>query len=120
MVTGQDARWNYMAVPDTPTSGYVGNAEFAIRARVRWEDGRRAQLGWWVWFDAPRGRSVADWKVEQIPLVDWLVSKSTPKLSAVQTAAVANPDRELAVWGTDRVFGFPEMLPGLTPGLGHK
>ena len=62
----------------------------------------------------------ADWKVEQIPLVDWLVSKSTPKLGAVQTAAVANPDRELAVWGTDRVFRFPEMLPGLTPGLGHK
>lgn len=120
MVTSQDDRWNYIAVPDTPTGTYVGTAEFAIRARVSWADGRRAQLGWWVWFDAPRGARVTDWQVEQTPLVDWRVSESKAKLGAVETAAVADPDRELAVWGTSTVFRFPPMLPGLTPGLGRK
>lgn len=119
MVNQHGARWSYMAVPDTPTGGYVGTAEFAIRARVRWADGRRAQSGWWLWFDAPKGRSVDDWQVVQTPLVDWLVTKSTPRLGAVETAAVDDPDRELAVWGTNTVFQFPEMPEGLTAGRGR-
>jgi hypothetical protein len=116
MVTSQDADWHYMAVPDTPTDDHVGTSEFVIRGRVRWQNGQRAQLGWWIWFDAPKGHNVTDWSVAQIPLVDWCVSKTSPKLGAVATAAVDDPDHELAVWGERTVFTFPAMPPGLQPG----
>jgi len=53
LVTDQDDRWCYLAVPDAPTGDYVGGAQFALRARVVWADGRRVQKGWWLRFDAP-------------------------------------------------------------------
>jgi hypothetical protein len=119
MVTAQDDRWCYLAVPDTPTDSHVGDSEFVIRARVRWADGSRAQLGWWIWFEAPAGRSVDDWWVEQTALVDWQVAKSTRELGATAVAPVQNADRELAVWGTDTVFRFPEVPPDMKKGRGR-
>jgi len=119
IVASQDDRFAYLAVPDTPTGGHVGDTEFVIRARVRWADGRTAQLGWWLWFDAGKNRKVAEWRAQQVPLVDWRVTESTPKLGATAVASVADPDRELAVWGTDRVFRFPVIPAGLTPGRGR-
>jgi hypothetical protein len=119
IVTAQDDRSAYLAVPDTPTGSHVGGSEYVIRARVRWADGRRAQLGWWMSFDAPKGEDVARWRANQVSLVDWRVVASTPKLGATQVAPVDDPDRELAVWGTDRVLRFPAIPPGVTPGRGR-
>ncbi len=120
IVPAQDNRFAYLAVPDTPTGSYVGGGEFVIRARVRWANGQRAQVGWWLSFEAPKGQDVAKWRAVQQPLVDWRVVASTPKLGATQVAPVADLDRELAVWGTDRVLRFPAIPPGLTPGRGRS
>lgn len=120
VVTGQDAKWCYLAVPDTPTGDHVGNSEFVIRARVRWADGHEARLGWWIWFEAPKTRGTDDWFVEQTPLCDWRVARSTPKLGAVDVGDLDDPQRQLAVWGSDRVFTFPPMPAGLTPGRGRR
>lgn len=120
VVTGLDPQWCYLAVPDTPTGSHVGDSEFLIRARVRWADGRAARLGWWIWFEAPKARRTDDWFVEQTPLCDWRVAKSLPKLGAVDVGGLDDPERHLAVWGTDRVFTLPVMPAGLTPGRGRS
>jgi hypothetical protein len=119
LVTGQDDRWCYLAVPDAPTGDYVGGAQFALRARVAWADGRRVQKGWWLHFDAPAGKPASAWSAAATPLVDWRVTQSKPSRGAVDVAPVDDPDRELAVLGTEEVFRFPPVPAGVTPGRGR-
>jgi hypothetical protein len=119
-VTGLDDRLCYLAVPDTPTGSYLGDSEFVVRARLRWQDGETVALGWWFWFEAPKAKTTDDWYVEQIPLADWRVTKSTRKLGACDTGPLADPARQLAVWGTEQVFTFPTMPTGLVSGRGRS
>lgn len=116
VVFHKDERWSYMALVDTPTLGVLGAQEFAIRARVRWTDGRRVQKGWWTRLIAPAERDKSAWYAETTPLVDWYVDAETLGQGAVGIAAVPNPERELAVWGTGTVFRFPEIPVGMRPG----
>lgn len=120
VVTAEDAEWCYLAMPDTPTDSHVTTSEFALRGRVRWADGSEARLGWWLRFDTPKTRKPDDWQVEQTMLCDWRVTVSKPKLGAVDVGPLDDPARQLAVWGSDRVFTFPAMPPGLEPGRGRK
>jgi hypothetical protein len=55
----------------------------------------------------------------QLPHVDGRVVDTTPSLGAVGVGAIDDPERELAVWGTERVFRFPEIPPGLTAAHGR-
>jgi hypothetical protein len=48
------------------------------------------------------------------------VTKSNAKLGALDDGPLDDPERELAVWGSERVFRFPAMPPGLVPGRGRK
>lgn len=118
-VTGGDERFAYLAVPDTPTGGHVAGSEFLHRGRVRWADGRTASLGMVTWFDAPKAATTEDWVSLQTPLVPWRVLEQSARLGAIAVGGVADPDRELAVWGTARVFRLPEIPPGLTAGRGR-
>lgn len=118
-VTGGDERFAYLAVPDTPTGGHVAGSEFLHRGRVRWADGSAASLGVVTWFDAPKAATTDDWHSVQMPLVPWRVLDSSPRLGAVAVGGVADPDRELAAWGTTRVLRLPEIPPGLTAGRGR-
>lgn len=116
LATSRDEHLAYLGLVDTPTGGHVGGSQFVVRARVRWADQRRVQTGWWLRFEVDRGRGEVHWRVLQAPLVDWRVTKTHPKLGIVATAPVADPDRELAVWASERVFRFPAMPVGLTAG----
>lgn len=120
LVTAQSGRLGMLALADTPTGSYVGSAQWAVRGRVRWQDGSRTQKGWWLELDAPMARRVELWHMTQAPLVDWRVVEEQKERGILATAPVENPDRELAVLGTRTVFRFPEMPPGLTAGRGRR
>ena len=51
--------------------------------------------------------------------LDWRVTKTNAKLGALDDGPLEDPERELAAWGTSRVFRFPAMPPGLIPGRGR-
>ena len=112
-VTAHDDRLSYLAVPDTPTGSHVGGSEFVHRGRVRWADGTRAAIGVWTLLEAPKTRTTERWHAVQTPLVDWFVSDRSRSLGARELRAVADLERELSPWGTDRVFRFPEIPAGL-------
>lgn len=116
--TAFDERFGYLAVPDTPTGGHVGGSEFVHRGRVRWADGSVGVVGTWTAMEAPRSRNVEPWRAVQVPLVDWLADDSTSTLGARRIVAIRDLERELAVFGTDTVFRFPEIPPGLFAGRG--
>ena len=116
-VCGQDDEWCYMAVMDTPTGHVVGSFEFAIRARIRWADGRTVTKGWWTWCMASKSTPERDWYMEMVPLVDWRASGRKGRRSCIP---LDDPEHELAVWGTDMVFRFPRMPPGLRPCTGRS
>ncbi|MCB9879279.1 MAG: hypothetical protein H6835_16915 [Planctomycetes bacterium] len=61
---------------------------------------------------------VEPWCVSQVPLVDWLTDDATQARGARRVVAVDDLERELAVFGTDTVFRFPEVPAGLFAGLG--
>lgn len=115
VVCHRDERFSYLALVDTPTGSHVGGSELVIRARVDWADGASVRKGWWVWFDSPDDQRVEAWTAPQVPLVDWRVTRETPSLGIAATAPVDDRERELAPWGTDTVFRFPAMPPGLQP-----
>jgi hypothetical protein len=119
LATASDERFAYLAVPDTPTDSHVGGSAFVHRARVTWTDGRSAVLGLHTILIAPKGRPAATWSSQQKPLVDWRVVQSTPGLDATAVGALADPERELAIWGTNRVLPLPVVPPGLTGGRGR-
>ena len=118
-VCHQDERWCYMALVDTPTGRHVGGLEIVVRGRVRWADGRRVQKGWWLWLEAPDGKGPEVWRAPSTPLVDWRVTGTTDSLGIVATAPVADPDHELAVWGTDTVFRLPDVPATVMPCRGR-
>jgi hypothetical protein len=118
VVHAQAGSLSLMAVPDTPTGDVIQAQEFCVRARVDWGDGAVVR-GWWFWFDAPVAKTAKEWRCVATPLVDWRVVKVTAKAGVVETAPLGNRARELAVWGTDTVFTFPEMPAGLDPGRGR-
>jgi len=116
VVTDRDDTFHYLAIPDTPTGGHVGNSEFVHRGRVSWSGGATATVGVWTRLHAPKTRGVAPWHAVQVPLVDWCVAETTRSKGATAVSAVEDPTRQLAVWATARVFEFPVVPPGLTPG----
>lgn len=118
--TASDDRFAYLAVPDTPTGGHVGGSEFLHRARVAWADGSTAVLGLVTVLVAPKGKPLAAWHSTQTPLVDWRVFASSPRAGATAVGALRDPERELAVWGSDRVFPLPVIPPGLFAGRGRQ
>jgi hypothetical protein len=124
VVDESDTRWSYRAVVDTPTDTHVGDTQWAVRARVTWQDGTRVQKGWWLRFHVALDRPEKEWWIEQTPLVDWRVEPEVRGTGGggrgiVATAAVADPDRELAVLGTAAVFRFPEVPAGVTAATGR-
>ena len=120
LVTAQEHGVCMIALADTPTETYVGGAEWAVRGRVRWQDGTRTQKGWWLGFEAPREKRAELWCVTETPLVAWRVVEESRERGILATAPVDNLDRELAVFGTRTVFRFPEVPGGLTPGKGIR
>jgi len=113
LVTDEDARFRYLAVPDTPTDTHVGGSEFVHRGRVRWRDGQRASTGVHTLLEAPKTKTTARWHAIQTPLVDWRVAERSRTLGVRSVRAVDDFERELSPWGTERVFRFPEIPPGL-------
>jgi len=107
---GGDDTTGLLACADTPTGDVVGGQEFALRARGRWADGAVHAAGWWMWFVAPPRVDTDDWFVERHPLsLRRVVDRER------RTAAVEDPDRELAVKNTPRVFRFPRVPDGVVP-----
>ncbi|MFN3242485.1 MAG: hypothetical protein ACE37K_13360 [Planctomycetota bacterium] len=120
LVTDRDDDFSYLAVPDTPTGSHVGGSEFVHRGRVRWADGQRASVGVWTLLEAPRSRTTARWHAVQTALVDWRIAEQSRSLGVRAVRAVADLDRELSPWGTERVFRFPEIPPGLFVARGTR
>jgi hypothetical protein len=118
--TASDEHFAYLAVPDAPTGSYVAGSEFVHRARVTWADGGRAVLGLQTILVAPKGKPAAGWHSAQTPLVDWRVLASSPRAGAAAVGSLGDPERELAVWGSERVLPLPAIPPGLFAGRGRQ
>jgi phosphopantetheine adenylyltransferase len=56
----------------------------------------------------------------QTALVDWRIAEQSRSLGVRGVRAVADLDRELSPWGTERVFRFPEIPPGLFVARGTR
>lgn len=110
IVSGGDATTGLLACADTPTGTIVGGQEFALRARAQWADGSYHAAGWWMWFEAPKRVAVEDWFVERYPL-----SLRRRVDGGRRTADVEDPESELAVHNTERVFRFPRIPVGVRP-----
>jgi hypothetical protein len=65
---------------------------------------------------APKTKTVATWHATHRQLVDWLVQDRSKKAGITEVGSITDLERDLAVWGTRRVFHFPKIPPGLTAG----
>lgn len=115
-VTDKDDRYHYLAVPDTPTGSHVSGSEFVHRGRVTWQGGRQACVGVLTVLAAPKTKTVATWHATHRQLVDWLVQDRSKKAGITEVGSITDLERDLAAWGTRRVFHLPRIPPGLTAG----
>jgi len=119
LATDQDDRFGYVAIPDTPTGIHVGGSEFVHRGRVQWADGRVARLGVWTVLEPQHQRPEAQWAAQHRWLVDWRVTARAAAAGATGCGPLLRPERELAIWGTSRVFDLPEVPAGVRAGTGR-
>ncbi len=112
----RDDRYAYMAIADAPSTLYVKEYTWVVRARVSWKnDATETRSGWVLRLHTPKSKP---WHAKLLPLVDWTATPSKGKKDVFKTNRRLLEKNQLGVFGTTTVFSFPPIPKTVVPGRG--